>query len=138
MKKLFIIVFLVSLSTFVKAQPNVFANPYAFQQYWLQRQQQEMKQAAKNFKFNFDNVQQSTPVQQNNNYNSESNTPTQQQTKQTITKTCGVCHGTGTCNNCGGKGWVSRMGMGKDGPCPVCPNHNGKCSSCGGRGSWKE
>lgn len=58
--------------------------------------------------------------------------------KQQYTKTCDVCHGTGTCNNCGGKGRVTRMGMGKDGPCPVCPNHNGRCSSCGGRGSWKQ
>jgi len=54
-----------------------------------------------------------------------------------ITKTCGVCHGSGTCNNCGGRGWVTRLG-GKDGPCPVCRNHDGRCSSCGGRGSWKE
>lgn len=58
--------------------------------------------------------------------------------KPQYTKTCRVCHGSGTCNNCGGRGWVSRIGMGKDGPCPVCPNHNGRCSSCGGRGSWKE
>ena len=58
--------------------------------------------------------------------------------KQQYTKTCGVCHGSGTCNICGGDGWVSRMGMGKDGYCKSCLNHNGKCSACGGRGSWKQ
>lgn len=58
--------------------------------------------------------------------------------RQPITKTCGVCHGTGTCNICGGDGWVVAYGMGKDHYCPSCHNHNGKCSSCGGRGTWKE
>ena len=58
--------------------------------------------------------------------------------RQQITKTCGVCHGTGTCNICGGDGWVTRMGMGKDGYCPSCNNHDGRCPSCHGRGTWKE
>ena len=71
------------------------------------------------------------------NYSSSSSSSSNSNKPQ-YTRTCGVCHGTGTCNNCGGKGWVSRIGMGKDGPCPVCPNHNGRCSSCSGRGSWKE
>lgn len=70
---------------------------------------------------------------ENDSNGGSGNTP-----RQLITKTCSVCHGSGTCNNCGGKGWVSRMGMGQDGPCPICPNHNGRCSSCGGRGTWKE
>lgn len=62
----------------------------------------------------------------------------QPQTKPQYTKTCGVCHGTGRCIICAGDGWVIRMGMGKDGPCPSCPNRSGKCSACGGRGTWKE
>ena len=137
MKQLFFVFSLVVLSISAKAQyPNMFVDPYGFQQRVLQEQRQQMEQSVKNFHFNFSNVNQSAPVQQNNNYNSESNTSTQQQTPQVTTRTCGVCHGTGKCNNCV-NGWVRRL-SGQDGPCPVCPNHNGLCSSCNGRGSWKE
>ncbi len=135
MKKMFLfIAIFVSIS--VKAQ---FYYPMP-QQGVPQIQWNFSQPKAPKIQWHFESNPQSTPVQQYNNYNNiESNTSSQQQqSQQAITKTCGVCHGTGTCNNCGGKGWVSRMGMGKDGPCPVCPNHNGRCSSCGGRGSWKE
>lgn len=58
--------------------------------------------------------------------------------RQQYTKTCGVCHGTGKCQQCGGDGWVTVMGIGKDHDCVACRNHDGRCTSCRGRGTWKE
>ena len=96
-------------------------------------------------KFDFTNINSDVPMQSSGvggyggDYSggSEAGSGSANAPRQLTTKTCGVCHGTGKCNNCV-NGWVTRMGMGKDGPCPVCPNHNGLCSSCGGRGTWKE
>ena len=142
MKKFFILVTLASLSTLVNAQINPFYNPYAaYQQHMQNVIEQQNRQLVEGFREHMKNFNwnQSVPVQQNNYYDSESNTSTQQQQPQSTqgyTKTCGVCHGTGKCRNCV-NGWVKRI-SGQDGPCPVCPNHNGLCSSCGGRGSWKE
>ena len=98
-----------------------------------------------NVKFDFSNINSTVPMQSSGaggyggaySGGNEAGGGTGNTPRQLITKTCGVCHGTGKCNNCV-NGWVTRMGMGKDGPCPVCPNHNGLCSSCGGRGTWKE
>lgn len=70
--------------------------------------------------------------------NSNGNSGTSSTPHQPITKTCGVCHGTGTCNICAGDGWVVVSGMGKNHYCTACRNHDGRCSSCGGRGTWKE
>lgn len=47
-------------------------------------------------------------------------------------KTCHMCHGSGVCNTCNGKGWFyNPYGTGKV-ACPNCTN--GKCSTCGGSG----
>ena len=93
-------------------------------------------------KFNFSNMDNSSG---NGGYSggvssgsSSSTSSSGSNTKTQYTKTCGVCHGTGTCNTCGGDGWVTALGMGKDHNCTSCRNHNGKCSSCNGRGTWKE
>ena len=50
-------------------------------------------------------------------------------------KDCPLCHGTGTCQTCGGKGWYySSYGTGTV-TCPnCCSGHVGKCSKCCGTG----
>ena len=65
-----------------------------------------------------------SPTPQNNN--SVGTSPSRPQ--------CRLCLGSGKCSNCNGTGWVTRMGMGHSGYCPVCPNHNGRCTNCGGTG----
>ncbi|MBQ6063395.1 MAG: hypothetical protein IJK87_07155 [Prevotella sp.] len=48
---------------------------------------------------------------------------------------CGLCHGSGKCNTCNGKGWYyGELSMTTKLTCPNCPNHNGRCSSCNGTG----
>ncbi|MBO7067321.1 MAG: hypothetical protein J6W52_01380 [Bacteroidaceae bacterium] len=69
---------------------------------------------------------------------STGNSRTVPQQSEKKRKYCGVCHGSGKCNTCNGTGWVTRMGMGKDGYCASCPNHSGRCSACNGRGEWYE
>lgn len=47
-------------------------------------------------------------------------------------KTCYMCHGSGVCSTCNGKGWFySPYGTGKI-ACPNCSN--GKCRTCNGTG----
>ncbi len=47
-------------------------------------------------------------------------------------KTCYMCHGSGKCNTCNGKGWYySPFGTGKI-ACPNCTD--GKCRTCNGSG----
>ena len=50
-------------------------------------------------------------------------------------KDCPLCHGTGTCQTCNGKGWYySPYGTGTV-TCPnCCSGHVGKCSKCCGTG----
>ena len=52
----------------------------------------------------------------------------------TTTTYCLNCNGSGKCKYCNGKGWVVRLGLGADGPCPVCHNHDGRCTLCNGSG----
>ncbi len=58
--------------------------------------------------------------------------------RQKQEKWCRICNGSGKCKTCNGDGWVNRIGIGHDGYCTSCPNHNGLCSSCNGRGKWYE
>lgn len=50
-------------------------------------------------------------------------------------KDCHLCHGSGTCQTCNGKGWYyNQFGTGKV-TCPnCCPSHTGKCGKCCGTG----
>ena len=48
------------------------------------------------------------------------------------TKDCSLCHGSGQCANCNGKGWHYGIG-GSTVNCSNC-NHNRRCPSCGGSG----
>ena len=97
-----------------------------------------------NVKFDFSNINSNVPMQTGGSenygggYDGGNNSGGGSTPRQLYTKTCGVCHGTGTCNTCGGRGVVSALGMGKDHYCTSCRNHDGRCSSCGGRGTWKE
>lgn len=47
---------------------------------------------------------------------------------------CQRCMGTGKCQICNGSGRVYQIGIGHDGYCAACSNHNGKCSVCNGTG----
>ncbi len=48
---------------------------------------------------------------------------------------CGLCHGTGKCNTCNGRGYYDVIGIGSGRhACPNCSNHNGRCSLCNGTG----
>ena len=69
------------------------------------------------------------------NRNSEYSAPSKQLRYYTEEETCPICHGTRTCNTCGGKGYYFVWGTGKDAPCPNCKNQNGRCSYCDGRGT---
>ena len=47
---------------------------------------------------------------------------------------CGVCHGTGRCITCNGKGYYVSLGIGSGKHlCPSC-NQTGRCRSCNGTG----
>lgn len=63
----------------------------------------------------------------------------QQQTpayqKPAQSKDCTICHGSGKCNTCNGKGYYTNLGIGSGThPCPNCPNHSGRCQWCNGTG----
>ena len=50
-------------------------------------------------------------------------------------KDCTICHGSGKCNTCNGKGYYTNLGLGSGThPCPNCPNHSGRCQWCNGTG----
>lgn len=145
MKKLFAIFTFALLFISAKAQyyyPNVFVDPYGFQQRVLQEQEQQMKQSIKNMKFNFNpNQSQSAPIQQNNSYNNsnnnESNSSANNNESNSIPRTkCPNCtngrrvyegdvaySGTdirySTCNECG-KRYMSSHTWHRHGSCNTC------------------
>ena len=54
-------------------------------------------------------------------------------------KTCHICHGSGVCTTCNGKGYFyGGFGIGEPIPCPNCLIQNGvrtgKCRTCSGKG----
>lgn len=56
----------------------------------------------------------------------KSNSPTR-------SKDCGICHGTGVCQSCGGSGKQTNLGFGSTSSCPNC-HGNKKCQWCRGTG----
>ena len=50
-----------------------------------------------------------------------------------ITESCPICHGSGKCNTCNGRGWIYAIGSSDHLDCPNC-KPDGHCSHCGGSG----
>lgn len=76
-------------------------------------------------------LQQQNPQQYNQPQQQQ--TPTYQQPKD-----CTICHGSGKCNTCNGRGYYTNLGLGSGThPCPNCPNHSGRCQWCNGTGKQK-
>lgn len=78
----------------------------------------------------------------NNTYNNSYQQPQQQQTpayqKPAQSKDCTICHGSGKCNTCNGKGYYTGLGINSGTHlCPNCPNHSGRCQWCNGTGKQK-
>jgi hypothetical protein len=67
-----------------------------------------------------------------NSSSSSSNNSHQTKTPHTTYKDCHICHGSGVCSTCNGKGWYSNpYGTGTV-TCTLC--NKGKCRTCNGTG----